>query len=431
MRPDRRGLESYLRCVNEEMQTAKLASEVWLRSAPAQVVVENDHFVRSLVRSGLPPGDPDPDPDGLDAIAADPVALREQYWRRVVRAKPVAVHFGAADHDDLDDYFTVAAERSTRATLERARTTTGPGSPADLLLRSIDLLAAKKGSSPSEACRDAMRLLATAWPELVERARPAPEAATPTVESVLAAFHDDLRAGHLGKGPAAGRAGAHDGPVDARLTRVEVGELARLYLLARLCFTDEEVHLAQRLARHPRLRYALLATHLRLVAESSATAVRLVADWGTTRVLLPFTEAFVNRAGYASPVIDLAPNPKLITVLCNNVLPAVAGELIGRNADEDALDAEVLAAGVQAAARRGVFAVTIGLFGETERRDVASLSGFSRRVCPAATPFAAFCRQWLPYYFDRCPGASARREPSRPDAPETSISRASPPCRTC
>ncbi|TYC04779.1 hypothetical protein FXF53_06585 [Micromonospora sp. WP24] len=425
------------------MQTAKLASEVWLRSAPAQVVVANDHFVRSLVRSGLPPGGPGRDPDGLDAIAADPAVLREQYWQRVVRAKPVAVHFGAADHDDLDDYFTVAAERSTRATLERARTTISPGSPADLLLRSIDRLAAGKGSSPSEACRDAMRLLAAAWPELVERARPAPEAAPPAVASVLAEFHDALRAGHLGKGSAAlraghlgegsaaGRAGPHDGPFDARLTRVGVRELARLYLLARRCFTDEEVRLAQRLARHPRLRYALLATHLRLVAESSETAVRLAADWGTTRVLLPFTEAFVNRTGYASPVIDLAPNPKLITVLCNNVLPAVAGELIGRNADENALDAEVLAAGVQAAARRGVFAVTIGLFGETERRDVASLSGFSRRVCPAATPFAAFCRQWLPYYFDRCPGASARREPSRPDAPETSISRASRPCRTC
>ncbi|MEU6202474.1 hypothetical protein ABZ814_02630 [Micromonospora musae] len=431
MRPDRRGLESYLRFVNEEMQTAKLASEVWLRSAPAPVVGENDHFVRSLVRSGLPPGDADRDPESLDPITADPVALREQYWQRVTRAKPVAVYFGAADHDDLDDYFTVAPERSTRATLERARRTISPGSAADFLLRSIDRLAAGKGSSPSEACRDAMRLLATAWPELVERSRPVAEAAPPTVASVLAAFHDALRAGHLGAGSAAGRAGAYDGPVGARLTRVEVRELARLYLLARRCFTDEEVRLAQRLARHPRLRYALLATQLRLVAESSATAVRLAAEWGTTRVLLPFTEAFVNRAGYASPVVDLAPNPKLITVLCNNVLPAVAGELIGRNADEDALDAEVLTAGVQAAARRGVFAVTIGLFGETERRDVASLSGFSRRVCPAATPFAAFCRQWLPYYFDRSPGASARRDTSRPDAPETSISRASRPCRTC
>ncbi|TDC29567.1 hypothetical protein E1211_25770 [Micromonospora sp. 15K316] len=413
------------------MQTAKLASEVWLRSAPAHVVVENDHFVRSLVRGGLAPGERGRDPDGLDPIEADPVLLREHYWDRVTRAKRVAVQFGAADHDDLDDYFTVAPERSSRATLERARTTIGPGSPADFLLRSIDRLAATKHVSHSEACREAMRLLAAAWPDLVERSHAAPGAAPPTVERVLAEFHAAVGAGHVGRGTAPGRPRAPEDPVDARLTTVEARELASLYMLGRRCFTDEELRLAQRLAENPRLRYALLATHLRLVAESGAEAVRLTVGWGTTRALLPFTEAFVNRTGYASPVIDLSPNPKLITVLCDNVLPAVAGELIGRNAAEDALDADALVAGVQAAVRRGVFAVTIGLFHRSERPDVAALSGFSRRVCPAVTPFGGFCRRWLPYYFERCPGASSRRAPSRPASPEAALSRASPPCRTC
>ncbi|WP_431728981.1 hypothetical protein [Verrucosispora sp. TAA-831] len=445
MRPDRRRLDGYLRHVNEEMQTAKLASEVWLRSAPGHLVAENDRFVRSLVRSALPRGGPGP--DALGPLLDDPAALRSYYWQRVTRAKPMAVHFGAADHDELDDYFTVSAERSTFAAMARARATIAPDSPAGHLLRGIDRRT-EPGTSPAESCRQVLHLLSTHWRDLVGQCRGGPDGVCPGVGTVLAAFDEALASGRLrSRGPRSGPdapppADARSGDTDARrrdsgvrptdtdartsdsdgrpthgdarLTEAEVGELARLYLLGRLCFSDEELRLAQRLARRPRLQYALLATHLRLVADASATAARLVAAWGTTRVLLPFTEAYVNRTGYRSPVIDLSPNPKLVTVLCHNVLPAVAGELIHRGADEDALDSDVLAAGVEAAIRRGVFSITVGLFHRTGPPDAVRLSGFSRRVCPAATPFARHCTQWLPSYFDRWPGSPAR--PGRPRA---------------
>ncbi|MER5454075.1 hypothetical protein ABT008_04790 [Micromonospora sp. NPDC002389] len=421
MRPDRRRLDGYLRHVNEEMQTAKLASEVWLRSAPGHVVAENDRFVRSLVRGALARGDPGP--DHLGPLLDDPAALREHYWQRVTRAKPMAVHFGAADHDALDDYFTVSTERSTSAATARARDTIAADSPAGHLLRSIDRLTAS-GTSPAESCRQVLHLLSTHWRDLVTQCR-GPEGGHPEVGAVLAAFHEALASGRLGRRPPQPVPGtpppaeptdthhpdARDTDAcltdaDARLTEAEVRDLARLCMLGRLCFSDEELRLAQRLARRPRLQYALLATHLRLVAESSATAARLAADWGTTRVLLPFTEAYVNRTGYRSPVIDLSPNPKLVTVLCHNVLPAVAGELLRRPADEDALDAGVLTSGVEAAIRRGVFSTTAGLFHGTAPPDTVALSGFSRRVCPAATPFARHCLRWLPFYFDRWPGTS-------------------------
>ncbi|QKW12732.1 hypothetical protein [Verrucosispora sp. NA02020] len=407
MRADRRRLDGYLRHVNEEMQTAKLASEVWLRSAPGHLVAENDRFVRSLVRGALARGDPGPDP--LDPFLDDPAALREHYWQRVTRAKPTAVHFGAADHDELDAYFTVSAERSTSAATARARDTIAADSPAGHLFRSIDRLTGS-GTSPAESCRQVLDLLSTHWRDLVAQCPAGPGGVRPEVGTVLAAFHEALVSGRLGRRPPQS---VPDAPppaesADARLTDAEARELARLYMLGRLCFSDGELRLAQRLARLPRLQYALLATHLRLVAESSATAARLAADWGTTRVLLPFTEAYVNRTGYRSPVIDLSPNPKLVTVLCHNVLPAVAGELVGRQADEHALDSGVLAAGVEAAIRRGVFSITVGLFHRADPPDTVRLSGFSRRVCPAATPFARHCQRWLPFYFDRWPGASPR-----------------------
>ncbi|MBM0276970.1 hypothetical protein [Micromonospora tarensis] len=363
--------------MNEERQTTKLASEVWFQAASAEVTARNDYFVRALVRRVLPPGEPSPESGELGALLADPAALSAYYWQRVETAKPVAVHFGAADLDTLDGYFRLTAGRSLSAALARLRAEITPGSPAAHLLRRIDRLALRRGRSHAEACRTVMSELSMRWPDLGQACRGGPDA-PPSGESAL-------------------------------LTTTEARELARVYLLARLCFSAEEFRIAQVLAGSPRVRYAILATQLYLVSEVSRSASELADAWGTAKILLPFSEAFVNRSGYSSSGIDLAPNPKLITVIGHNVLPAVAGELIRRAATVDALDGGILADGVLAAVRRGVFSVTIGLFHRTDSRDTVSLSGLSRRVCPAVRPFGAFCQRWLPYFFDRYPQVDGGR----------------------
>ncbi|MFD3842122.1 hypothetical protein ACFWWC_38625 [Streptomyces sp. NPDC058642] len=154
----------------------------------------------------------------------------------------------------------------------------------------------------------------------------------------------------------------------------------------------------------PRLQSALLAVQLHLTASSAEPLARLVAGFGTPRVLLPFTEAFVDRFNYSSPArIGLCPNPKLITVLCNNVVPAIAGELLRREAQATELDSDSIQAGVIAARRRHIYEIMIALFNraDTLPPDMVALSSFSRRVCPAAVPFSAFLEEWLPYYFDQ------------------------------
>ncbi|MDG4809273.1 hypothetical protein O7634_21195 [Micromonospora sp. WMMD1120] len=366
--PERARLDTYLESVNEERQTTKLASEVWFQTPSPEVTARNDDFVRTLVRRVLPSEASSPGSGALAAVLADPAALSAYFWQRVLAAKPVAVRFGAADLDSLDSYFRLTPGRSLPAAVARLRGQTTPGSPAAHLLRRVERLALRRGRTHAEACRELMDRLAARWSDVVQE--------------------------------------RHDGPDAARrvlLTTGEAGELARVYRLARLCFSAEEFRVAQLLADSPRVRYAILATQLHLVAEVSRRAPELVGSWGTTKVLLPFTEAFVNRAGYSSPVLDLAPNPKLITVIGNNMLPAVAGELLRRGVAVDDLDAGILADGVRSAVRRGVFRVTIGLFHRTGARDAVSLSGLSRRVCPAVRPFGAFCQRWLPYFLDRYP----------------------------
>ncbi|RAO47047.1 hypothetical protein GAR06_02562 [Micromonospora saelicesensis] len=411
--PEKEKLDTYLESVNEERQTAKLASEVWFQAASAEVTARNDDFVRALLRRVLPPGRPSPESGDLGALLADPAALSAYYWKRVVTGKPVAVRFGAADLDTLDGYFGLTAGRSLPAAVARLREETTPGSPAEHLLRSIERLASLRGQSHAEACRDVMSRLSTHWPDLVQRVRGGPDAPPPPADRILSTLHDAIgaagEAGRRSHRSSPGVPAPRTGSAEVLLTTAEARELARVYMLARLCFSAEEFRIGQLLAGDPRVRYAVLATHLYLVSEVSRSASELVEDWGTAKILLPFTEAFVNVADYSSSVIDLTPNPKLITVISNNLLPAVAGELLRRDAAVDELDADILAAGVQAAVQRGVFDVTIGLFNQTDRRDVVSLSGLSRRVCPAVRPFGAFCQRWLPYFFDRHPSAPTGR----------------------
>ncbi|MET7708526.1 hypothetical protein [Micromonospora sp. NPDC005413] len=404
--PEKAKLDTYLESVNEERQTAKLASEIWFEAVSAEVTARNDDVVRALVRRVLPSGNPSPESGDLGPLLADPAVLSAYYWKRVVAAKPVAVHFGAADLDTLDGYFGVTTGRSLPAAVARLREETTPGSLADHLLRSIERLALLRGQSHAEACRDVMSRLAAHWPDLVRRCQGGPDAAPLPAGRILSTFHDSISAGEENRGSRRSSPGIPapgEGSPEVSLTTTEARELARVYMLARLCFSAEEFRIAQLLARNPRVRYAILATHLYLVSEVSRSASDLADDWGTAQILMPFTEAFVNRSGYSSSVIDLAPNPKLITVICNNVLPAVAGELIRREAAVDELDADILADGVRAAVQRGVFSVTIGLFHQTDLPETVSLSGLSRRVCPAVRPFGAFCQRWLPYFFDRHP----------------------------
>ncbi|SCG69693.1 hypothetical protein [Micromonospora humi] len=394
--PERHRLDTYRESVNETMQTTKLASEVWFHSAPAETIARNDRFVRSLVGRVLPAVTGRPDADEVVPFRAEPADLPARYWRRVAPVKPIAVRFGAADLDGVYDYLAVDADRGVEAVMRRLRGEIAPLSPAGLLLSGIERVAATRGGSPAEACRYLMSRLAADWGPLVRQSRTASVGGVPTAHQVFAQLHDVL-GGDRPAARAPGRPGRAVAADEVLLSRTDARALARAYMPARLCFTDAEIRMAQRLARDPRVRHALLATHLHLVDGSSGRAGELFAEWGDARVLLPFTEAFVWRGPTG---VDLAPNPKLLTVMCNNLLPAVAAEVAGRGGrGAGDLDADALRAGVDAAVRRGVFSVTVGLFRRTAHPDLVSLTGFSRRVCPAAGSFSAFCRRWLPRFF--------------------------------
>lgn len=324
---DRRGLDVYLRSVNEEIQTTKMSSELWFRSPAQRRVRDNDRFVRSLIRDGL---------------HWDSTGDANRYWELAEQARNVCVHFGAAGHRSLDEYFTTDPGRAGEVVLTQLRDAATRGSLADRLLRSLS------DDSPALACRKAMAALASA---------------------------DDQQ------------------PL---LTPAQARGFAATYMLSRYCYTAQEFRVAADLVAVPRLRNAMLAAQFSLTLGSATSAAALVERLGTPKALLPFTEAFVNRHGYLSSRINLCPNPKLITVLCNNVVPAIAGVLLRRGAHD--LDGDIIREGVAEARRRHVFEVMIALFNQGPD-SMVTLSGFSLRVCPALVPFSTFLENWLPQYF--------------------------------
>lgn len=248
-----------------------------------------------------------------------------------------------------------------------------------------------------------MRTLSRDWHLLVD-ACGAQAHASVHASAVLREFHEAVVTGPVPQSESDQRASGPraDGPLVV-LTEAEARELAASYMIGRLPFTAREYRVAEELVAMPRLQDALLAAQLHLTAGSLKTVAALVGQLGTRRSLLPFTEAFVNRSGYGpSGRLELSPNPKLITVLCNNVVPAIAGELLRRGGQAEDVDSASIRAGVVAARRRHIYEVMIALFDRAEglAAGMVTLSGFNVRVCPAAAPFSSFLEEWLPFYFD-------------------------------
>lgn len=403
MTPDRHGLDVYLQSVNEQIQTTKMSSELWFRSPHRHQIRANDQFVRSLMSEGLTPA-ASPPISAAEQAEPSSSAVRSAYWAQATRARDVAVHFGAAGHTSLHEYFTADAGRSGEAARARARRTVAPFTPADYLLRSIDRLTAATGADPAASCRKSMRILARDWPRLFHACQAPPDSALPASRVLREFYRSAAKENPPSNAPKYTLPSSPDDGPPVLLTEAEAREMATSYMLGRLPFTAQEYRMAAKLVAMPRLQSALLAVQLQLTASSAEPLARLVAGFGTPRVLLPFTEAFVDRFNYSSSArIDLCPNPKLITVLCNNVVPAIAGELLRKEAQAADLDSDSIRAGVVAARQRHIYEVMIALFNRSDTLppDMVALSGFNRRVCPAGAPFSAFLEEWLPYYFDR------------------------------
>lgn len=398
-------LSQYLQCVNETRQTMKIGSEQFMVSPPPPVVRTNDRFVRRLISRSLPAIEPSDEVLDRLPLRMGVADVKSWYWAESQRGRKVALRFGAADHANVDKYFDVDV---TRAWLTRAQTLRQAHPAPSLtseLLQLVESIAASQSISVPQASRAAALQLSRAWSTQ--------DPAVHTERNLREALRE-LCADHGPSGTSGGvlrdptcpeRLGGAAFPLSS--PESEVQEFAGVFGLSRLDFDVREMELSHRIARDPRLQYALLAFHSIVVVQARTIAAKLVARFGDSHVLLPFTELCVDVDGYSSPSVDLVPNPKLITVLVNNILPGISGIMLRDEVPLDRLNGSVIQQGVASAVSRGIFEVRIGAFNRSESDSEPTLDGMTLRVCPARDPFAQLCARWLPFLFERYPGDRA------------------------
>lgn len=398
-------LTQYLEWVNETRQTMKIGSEQFMVSPPAHILRENDRFVRRLIASSLlvhQPSDDLLDRQPLRRMMDD---VESWYWGEARRGAGVSLDFGATDHAHVSAHFQVDVMRAWPTRVRSLRDAHPGPSLTNEFLHLIDSVAEQRSTTVPQACRVVMTELSRRWSATGNGARSCEAEPEKGLREALreAGSHQwsnvpRERRGRVGRD-------YYDGTAYPLLTsESEVREFAAAYALGRLGYNTREMELAQLVASDPRLQYALLAFHSVVTIQARAVAAPLVQRYGDPRVLLPFTEICVDANRYRSSSVDLVPNPKLITVLTNNVVPAISGVMARDQVSLDGLNGSLIREGVASAVSRGIFEVRVGAFNRAEPKDQATLDGMTLRVCPARDPFAQMCQAWLPFLFDRYPG---------------------------
>lgn len=114
--------------------------------------------------------------------------------------------------------------------------------------------------------------------------------------------------------------------------------------------------------------------------------------------MVPSSEIFVPiQIGDA---VELAPNPKLAKAFTNNILPAIAMELIENDRTVDELEPDDIRKGVERARKAHLFQLDIGEFRRHDEDDrLVTLRSIFSAVCPGSGMFLnALSKQLLAKY---------------------------------
>lgn len=186
-----------------------------------------------------------------------------------------------------------------------------------------------------------------------------------------------------------------------RLYRSDIEGLVRVRQVQIHPYTDQELALADTVMGTPNMQHAILIFHQRMIkrAESyfGAHAERLAHN------LEPFTEIFITRPD-TTGAASLVPNPKLVPVIGNNIIPAVARLLLGRGEQNPSnIKSSDIAHGIELAKNLGVFQTEVGQFTNYDSEtDSAELTTLFARTCPAMQMFSQALREDLPILYDIC-----------------------------
>lgn len=403
-----------------EVRTTRRASEVFFDSPPIPYAELGQNLIRTTLN--------DTYNDFVSPVAQleqpaflSPDQVKEMYWAIAHQVPEVS---GAKQVSSIDEYFHVGQDRSEAAIRAEVREAYSPDSPPSLLLDGVEAyLEAFSELDAMSAARIATTHLKTQLPIMKSRAhgyatssgyseldatatvfREFTEIMVPEhIQRVLqtAGRSQELRLLKPANMPDYGAADVTDSAPALRLKADDARGIMSVYRLERRPFNAEELALGEEVVRDPKVQASFLLFQLAAVDYTGqyfdAHPERLEHS------LLPFSEFFVPNENF-----ELVPNPKLMKVLCNNLGPAIASQLINNGDTVDSLSSTHLALAAQEARQRRVFFAQIGKFNNHDpETDTVELDAFFNRTCPAMQVLTNGLTHWLPHIYDRLQNDSA------------------------
>lgn len=402
-------LDQYLAVVDERVRTSRRASEIFFDMPPLDVAIEGERLIKNdlndTYKDFVTPRD-----DRIITVDQPFSAITDEYWDKAQYVGEVSGTYAGAG---LDDYFHVDTERSEKAIRDTINADYALSSPPRLLLRGIERYSRELDIDIMTAARVATKHLLLQLPSMKSRAQELivqegigeVEATTRVFEEFVdmsisehiqtvrdspdkSVFH-----GFINKITPPDQLALIDDAPPLRLNRLDATGLTKVYKLERRPYSDDELQLADELAQSPLIQATLLTFQMAIV--DYTTDYLNAHPERAAHSMLPFSEFFV-------PIQKgLAPNPKLLKVLCNNYLPALAGHMVAHSIQLDELVADDFSVAALDARKRRVFFAQIGKFNNLdEATDTVELDAFVSRVCPAMQTLTNGLSTWMPKIYD-------------------------------
>lgn len=403
-------LDAYLEIIDENVRTSRRASEIFFNMPPLTVAVEGERLVRDdlgeTYSEFLQPGD--------DTKITTPIngfsVLRDSYWSQAQQVGEVS---GAYPGATLADYLLVDLERSEVAIRASIRENYDPISPPQLLLDAMERYVSAMDIDIMTAARVATKHLQLQLPFMKTKAEELiHDEGISKVEATNRVFQDfvdisvqahilklkesneenPLR-GFINKVIAPDEVGLLDDAPPLRLSAHDATGLTKVYKLERRPYDVEELKLADELAQDPLVQATLITFQMAIVDYSKEYLEAHTDRAGHS--LLPYSEFFIKAEQ------RFIPNPKLLKVLCNNYLPALAGIIRKTGTSLQDVTGDQLSEAAVSARKRRVFFAQIGKFNNFDpETQTVELDAFVSRTCPGMQILTNSLSTWMPKIYD-------------------------------
>jgi hypothetical protein len=345
-------------------------------------------------------------------------ALARDYWED---AQHVGAEHGTFPDFELADYFRVSRTRSHAAISASVMERYPADGPIVGLFDAVNAYQDEIGIEGTESARFLTTLFSVSIPRMAAQAScyveagfsPAAagdQAILDFIEAMVPVHIEDLKA-RVERGeslsavinkPAQypGYESESDSQTGLRISAETARGITSVYHLQERPYSDAELEVAGVLMQDPAMQKAILLFHNSMV-DFAREYLGKHPD-RAQHTLAPFNELFVAKPDQTGEM-RLLPNPKLIKIIGNNAMPAVARILLEEGIAPQQVTGDHVRRGMEMAKKLRVFQAQIGEYnGYDEATDTVSLDSLFNSTCPAMQMFTKALRDDLSAMYETC-----------------------------